>query len=76
MNDRLVRDAAFSGNVARYINHACSPNCYTDIVGWHIWVLAGGASRRGRADLRLQHTDGVAGKIRVCAGARLQARAL
>ena len=29
----LGADAAFGGNVARYMNHACRPNCYTEIEG-------------------------------------------
>src|SRR5918993_1311812 len=33
LNRLYVRDAAVGGNIARYINHACKPNCYTQIVG-------------------------------------------
>jgi SET domain-containing protein len=40
INARWARDAAVGGNVARYINHSCRPNCYTDIVGRTIWILA------------------------------------
>ena len=27
LNRRWVRDAAFGGNWARFINHTCTPNC-------------------------------------------------
>ena len=35
VNRRWVRDANVGGNVARFINHACKPNCYSQIVGRH-----------------------------------------
>jgi SET domain-containing protein len=37
---RTVRDAAFGGNIGRYVNHSCRPNCYSDIVGDRIWIRA------------------------------------
>lgn len=40
INRRWVRDAAVGGNVARFINHRCKPNCYTQIVGDVIWIRA------------------------------------
>src|SRR6476659_8861870 len=40
IDDRLARDAAVGRNIARYVNHACNPNCYTDVVGRTIWILA------------------------------------
>jgi uncharacterized protein len=61
VNERWVRDAAYGGNIARYINHACRPNCYVDVVGRTIWILA---SRRIRAGEELTYdynTDGAAG---------------
>jgi SET domain-containing protein len=40
VNSRWVRDANAGGNIARFINHACKPNCYTEIVGRTIWIRA------------------------------------
>ena len=40
LNRLYVRDAAVGGNVARYINHACEPNCYTRVIGDTIWIIA------------------------------------
>ena len=40
INRRWVRDAAVGGNVARFINHSCHPNCYVHILGDTIWIRA------------------------------------
>jgi SET domain-containing protein len=40
VNKRWVRDANAGGNVARFINHACKPNCYSTVVGQTIWICA------------------------------------
>lgn len=61
VNDRWVRDAAIGGNIARYINHACNPNCYTDIVGRTIWILAARRIRKGEELTYDYNTEGVAG---------------
>ena len=66
INDRWVRDAAVGGNIARYINHACHPNCYTDVVGHTIWVLAARRIRRGEELTYDYNTDGVAGIRCLC----------
>jgi len=57
-----ARDAAFGGNVARYINHACRPNCYVEIDGRHIWILASRAIRRGE-ELTYDYNTGGTAKI-------------
>ena len=40
VNRRWVRDAAVGGNLARFINHACRPNCYVQVVDLTIWIRA------------------------------------
>jgi SET domain-containing protein len=66
INDRWVRDAAFGGNIARYVNHACRPNCYTDIDGRTIWILAARRIRKGEELTYDYNTDGVAGIRCLC----------
>jgi len=39
--DRLwSRDAAVGGNIARFINHSCRPNCWFEVVDRTIWIRA------------------------------------
>ena len=61
IDDKRARDAAYGGNIARYVNHACSPNCYVDIVGLHIWIRASRDIRKGEELTYDYNTDGVAG---------------
>ena len=60
INGRWARDAAVGGNIARYINHSCRPNCYTDVVGHTIWVLAARRIRKGEELTYDYNTEGVA----------------
>jgi SET domain-containing protein len=61
IDDRLARDAAYGGNIARYVNHACDPNCYVEIEGRHIWIRASRAIGKGEELTYDYNTDGVAG---------------
>jgi SET domain-containing protein len=58
VNRRWVRDAQVGGNVARFINHACKPNCYSHIVGKDIWIRAGRNIDPGEELTYDYYTDG------------------
>jgi len=66
IDDRRARDAAVGGNVGRYVNHACNPNCYTDVVGQTIWILAARRIRTGEELTYDYNTDGAAGIACLC----------
>jgi SET domain-containing protein len=47
VNRRWSRDAAVGGNIARFINHACRPNCWWEVVDTTIWIRASRLIRPG-----------------------------
>ncbi len=58
LTNRTVIDAAVGGNIARFINHACKPNCYIEIKDGVIWVRAAKTIKKG-AELNYNYnTDG------------------
>ncbi|MEI6668905.1 MAG: SET domain-containing protein-lysine N-methyltransferase [Acidobacteriota bacterium] len=61
INRLWVRDAEVGGNVARYVNHSCRPNCYSRIVGDTIWICAARAIKPGEELSYRYYTDGNAG---------------
>ena len=58
VNRRWVRDAGVGGNIARFINHRCEPNCYTQVLGDTIWIRAARNIRRGEELSYDYATDG------------------
>jgi uncharacterized protein len=40
LSKRWAVDATRGGNVSRFINHACKPNCYSQIIDGIIWIRA------------------------------------
>jgi SET domain-containing protein len=58
LTNRTVIDAGVGGNVARFINHSCKPNCYIDIKAGVIWIRAARAIRRGEELTYDYNTDG------------------
>jgi uncharacterized protein len=66
INERWARDAAVGGNIARYINHSCHPNCYSDIVGRTVWILASRRIRKGEELTYDYNTEGIAGIRCLC----------
>ena len=47
LNNRWVIDAGVGGNIARFINHGCKPNCYAHIVDGVIWIRAARTIMKG-----------------------------
>src|SRR5918997_298086 len=62
LNKHYVRDAAVGGNIARYINHSCTPNCYTRVIGDTIWIIAARNIRTGE-ELTYDYMTGGTGEI-------------
>ena len=60
LTNRTVIDAGVGGNVARFINHSCRPNCYVQIPAGVIWIRAARTIRRGEELTYHYHTDGEA----------------
>jgi SET domain-containing protein len=58
LNRLYVRDGAVGGNISRFINHACKPNCYTQIIGQTIWVRAARNIKAGEELTYDYSTDG------------------
>ena len=63
LTNRTVIDASVGGNLARYINHSCRPNCYVHIVDGVIWIRASRRIRTGEELTYNYNTDGE-GQIR------------
>ena len=61
VNRRWVRDAEVGGNIAKYINHACKPNCYSQVISDTIWIRAGRNIARGEELSYNYYTHGSAG---------------
>ena len=47
LTNRSVIDANVGGNVARFINHSCVPNCWFEVVDKTIWIRASRDIRKG-----------------------------
>ena len=58
VNRYWSRDAAVGGNVARFINHSCRPNCYTEVVDKTIWIRAARSNQPGEELTYNYNTEG------------------
>jgi SET domain-containing protein len=58
VNRRWVRDANVGGNLARFINHSCRPNCYSHIIGSTVWIRASRNINPGDELTYNYYTDG------------------
>jgi SET domain-containing protein len=59
LNRLYVRDAGVGGNIARFINHSCTPNCYSQVIGDQIWIIAARNIRKGEELTYDYLTEGV-----------------
>lgn len=60
LTNRTVIDAGVGGNIARFINHSCRPNCYVHIQDGVIWIRAARPIARGQELTYSYNTDGEA----------------
>ncbi len=58
LTNRTVIDAGVGGNIARFINHSCRPNCYIEINSGTIWIRAAKTIRKGQELTYHYNTDG------------------
>ncbi len=60
VNRAWSRDAAVGGNVARFINHSCTPNCWIEVDARTktIWIRAAKAIKPGQELVYDYNTEG------------------
>ena len=60
VNRNWSRDAMVGGNIARFINHSCTPNCWLEVDGKTktIWVRASRQIRKGEELVYDYNTEG------------------
>jgi SET domain-containing protein len=58
INRAWSRDAGVGGNLARFINHSCRPNCWIEIDGHTIWIRASRRIEKGEELTYDYSTDG------------------
>jgi SET domain-containing protein len=58
VNRTWSRDAAAGGNIARFLNHSCRPNCWIEIDGTTIWIRASRLIAKGEELTYDYATDG------------------
>ena len=58
LDSRWVVDGAVGGSDARFINHSCTPNCYSYIMGGIIWIRAARNIRAGEELTYNYYTEG------------------
>ena len=60
VNRNWSRDASVGGNIARFINHSCVPNCWIEVDAKTktIWVRAAKQIRKGQELVYDYNTEG------------------
>ena len=58
LNQRHDLDGRRGGNISRFINHSCTPNCYAQVVDGVIWIRASKTIEPGTELTYNYQTDG------------------
>mgnify|MGYP003334637995 CR=1 FL=1 len=58
LTTRTVIDGHIGGNVSKYINHSCTPNCSFEVVGKTIWIIAAKRIEKGEELVYDYNTEG------------------
>jgi SET domain-containing protein len=66
LTQRTFRDGNVGGSTARFINHSCVGNCYSEVVGDQVWIRASKNIAKGEELSYDYNTDGEAGMICRC----------
>lgn len=61
LNRRWYRDGNVGGSTARFINHACKGNCYSEVIKDTVWIRASKNIKKGEELAYDYNTDGEAG---------------
>ena len=61
LNRRWFRDGNVGGSTARFINHSCTGNCYSEVVGDIVWIRASKNIQKGDELSYDYNTEGEAG---------------
>ena len=66
INRRWFRDGNVDGSTARFINHSCTGNCYSEVVGDVVWIRASKNIAKGEELAYDYNTGGEAGMACRC----------
>ena len=61
LNRRWYRDGNVGGSTARFINHSCKGNCYSEVVDHTVWIRASKNIAKGDELTYDYNTEGEAG---------------
>jgi SET domain-containing protein len=61
LNRLRYRDGNVGGSTARFINHACKGNCYSEVVKYDVWIRASKNIAKGEELSYDYNTEGEAG---------------
>ena len=57
INHLYVRGGNVDGNLSRFMNHACVPNCDSNVIADAVWIIASRQIKAGEELTHHYHTD-------------------